>query len=77
MIDHSWKNKNIFLILGGSSVSIMENNIMGRKSPLHDRQTSTLEIKPFDYFESSACFPENRYHRTVLLQIPISQIKYL
>ena len=58
MIDHSWKNKNIFLILCGSSVSIMENDIMGRKSPLHDRQTSTLEIKPFDYFESSAFFPE-------------------
>ncbi len=58
MIDHSWKNKNIFLILCGSSVSIMENDIMGRKSPLHDRQTSTLVIKPFDYFESSAFFPE-------------------
>ena len=37
--------------------SIMENEIMGRKSPLHDRQTATLEIKPFDYLESSAFFP--------------------
>lgn len=57
-IDHSWKNKNIFLILCGSSVSIMETDVMGRKSPLHDRQTSALEIKPFDYFESSAFFPD-------------------
>ncbi len=56
-IDHSWKNKNIFLILCGSSVSIMENEVMGRKSPLHDRQTSSLEIKPFDYLESSNFFP--------------------
>lgn len=56
-IDHDWKNKNIFLILCGSSVSIMEKEIMGRKSPLHDRQTSSLEIKPFDYLESSAFFP--------------------
>lgn len=31
---------------------------MGRKSPLHDRQTSSLEIKPFDYLESSAFFPD-------------------
>lgn len=30
-IDHDWKNKNIFLILCGSSVSIMENEIMGSK----------------------------------------------
>lgn len=56
-IDHSWKNKNIFLVLCGSSVSVMENVIMGRKSPLHDRQTATLEIIPFDYLESSNFFP--------------------
>ena len=56
VIDLSWKNKNIFLILCGSSVSIMENDVTGRKSPLHDRQTSSLEIKPFDYLESSAFF---------------------
>lgn len=30
---------------------------MGRKSPLHDRQTATLEITPFDYLESSYFFP--------------------
>ena len=57
VIDHSWKNRNIFLILCGSSVSIMETDVMGSKSPLHDRQTSSLEIKPFDYLESSAFFP--------------------
>ena len=56
-IDHDFKSKNIFLILCGSSISIMENEIMGRKSPLHDRQTATLEIKPFNYLESSAFFP--------------------
>ena len=57
VIDHDWKNKNIFLILCGSSISTMETEIMGRKSPLHDRQTSSLEIKPFDYLESSTFFP--------------------
>ena len=30
---------------------------MGRKSPLHDRQTATLEITPFYYIESSNFFP--------------------
>lgn len=56
-IDHNFKNKNLFLILCGSSVSIMENEIMGRKSPLHDRQTATLEVKPFNYLEASKFFP--------------------
>lgn len=35
----------------------MENDVMGSKSPLHDRQTSALEIRPFDYLESSLFFP--------------------
>lgn len=57
-IDHLWKqNKNIFLILCGSSVSFMETDVMGIKSPLHDRQTSSLEIKPFDYLDSSLFYP--------------------
>lgn len=53
-IDHSWKNKNIFLIVCGSSISIMENDILGNKSPLHDRQTATMEVIPFNYVESCA-----------------------
>lgn len=58
IIDHQWKkNKNIFLILCGSSVSFMESEIMGNKSPLHDRQTSSMEVVPFDYFESSLFYP--------------------
>ena len=58
-IDHDWKNNNnLFLILCGSSVSFMETDVMGSKSPLHDRQTSSLEIIPFDYFESSLFFPD-------------------
>ena len=57
-IDHLWKkNKNIFLILCGSSVSFMESDIMGNKSPLHDRQTSSMEVEPFDYLESSLFYP--------------------
>ena len=58
-IDHLWKkNKNIFLILCGSSVSFMENDIMGNKSPLHDRQTSSMEVSSFDYYESSFFYPD-------------------
>ena len=33
-IDHHWKDRNIFLILCGSSVSFMINDIMGYESPL-------------------------------------------
>lgn len=58
-IDHLWKNnRNIFLILCGSSVSFMETDIMGNKSPLHDRQTSSMEVTPFDYYDSSLFYPK-------------------
>ena len=56
-IDHSWKEKNIFLILCGSSVSFMEKEVMGYKSPLYGRSTAQLEVLPFDYFESAQFFP--------------------
>ena len=55
-IDHEWSNKNIFLILCGSSVSFMENDVMGYKSPLYGRSTSQLELLPFDYLDSAEFF---------------------
>lgn len=57
-IDHDWKEKNIFLILCGSSVSFMVNEVMGYKSPLYGRLTASMEVKPFDYLESGKFFPE-------------------
>lgn len=66
-IDHLWKNnKNIFLILCGSSISFMESDIMGNKSPLHDRQTSSLEVLAFDYYESSLFFPKYSYEQKLI-----------
>lgn len=55
-IDHHWKNQNILLILCGSSVSFMINDIMGYESPLYGRTTSTMEVLPFDYLESAKFF---------------------
>ena len=33
-IDHAWKNSKLMLILCGSSMSFMENQVLGYKSPL-------------------------------------------
>ena len=56
-IDHDWKERNIFLILCGSSVSFMLNDVMGYKSPLYGRCTGSMEVQPFDYLESAEFFP--------------------
>lgn len=65
-IDHEWQGKNIFLILCGSSVSFMVNEVMGYKSPLYGRITGQMEVKPFDYLESSLFFPSYREEEKLL-----------
>ena len=55
-IDTSFKDSNIFLMLCGSSMSFMENQILGYKSPLYGRRTAQFKIEPFDYFDSSLFF---------------------
>ncbi|MCR5150906.1 MAG: ATP-binding protein [Clostridiales bacterium] len=57
IIDHEWKQKKIFLILCGSSISFMENEVLGYKSPLYGRATATYELLPFDYYDSASFFP--------------------
>lgn len=55
-IDHKWQNKNIMLILCGSSVSFMVNEVLGYSSPLYGRRTANMELKPLNYFETSKFF---------------------
>lgn len=50
-IDKYQTNNRLFLILCGSSMSFMENQVLGYKSPLYGRRTSQFKILPFDYFE--------------------------
>lgn len=50
-IDHIYKEKNnIMLILCGSSMSFMEHQVLGYKSPLYGRKTGQFKIRPFDIF---------------------------
>ena len=56
-IDRDWKNSNMFLVLCGSSVSFMEDEVLAHKSPLYGRSTVHIELKVFDYLQSSAFFP--------------------
>jgi len=52
-IDKNLKDSKLFLILCGSSMSFMEYQVLGYKSPLYGRRTSQFRIKPFTYFESA------------------------
>ena len=56
IIDHQLANKNIMVILCGSSISFMENEIVAHKSPLYGRKTGQLKVLPMNYFEVSKFF---------------------
>lgn len=57
IIDHKWNNSKMFLILCGSSMSFMENQVLGQESPLYGRRTGQFKIAPLDYKESAVFHP--------------------
>ncbi len=58
LIDHTWKDGNMFLILCGSSMSFMENQVLGYQSPLYGRRTGQFKIEPLTYKETAVFNPE-------------------
>jgi len=57
IIDYKFKNSNIFLILCGSSVSFMENHVLGEKSPLFGRRTGQIKVLSMDYLDAAQFYP--------------------
>ncbi len=54
IIDHTWKNGKLFLILCGSSMSFMEYQVLGYESPLYGRRTGQFKIQALTYKEITA-----------------------
>ena len=54
--DGAFKPTNITLVLCGSSMSFMENQVLGAKSPLYGRRDMQFKIEPFDYYDSAKFF---------------------
>ena len=77
-IDMVFKNSKLFLILCGSSMSFMENQVLGYQSPLYGRRTAQFKIQPFDFFESTK-FHEayNAYDNAVVYGITGGIPQYL
>lgn len=57
-LDHQFKGTKLFLILCGSSMSFMENQVLGYKSPLYGRRTAQFKIQAFDYLDTGKWFPD-------------------
>ncbi len=51
-IEAARDTSKLFLILCGSSMSIMESEVLGKKSPLYGRRTGQIRLRPFDFATS-------------------------
>ena len=77
-IDMRLKNSKLFLILCGSSMSFMENQVLGYQSPLYGRRTAQFKIQPFSFFESLRFHPHyDAYDNAVLYGITGGIPQYL
>ena len=56
-IDQCRKDSNLFLLLCGSSMSFMKEQVLGYKSPLYGRRTAQFKIHPFSFWEAKEMLP--------------------
>lgn len=77
-IDNHFSNTDMMLILCGSSMSFMENQVLGYQSPLYGRRTSQFKIMPFDYWESAQFVRRyTNYEKAIIYGITSGIPKYL
>ncbi len=67
IIDHVWQHGKLFLILCGSSMSFMENQVLGYESPLYGRRTAQYKIGALTYKEIKAFNPNLSNEEQALL----------
>lgn len=51
-IDLHFRQGQAFIILSGSSMSFMEQQVLGQKSPLYGRRTAQYRVDPFDFSQT-------------------------
>ncbi|MBU1088994.1 ATP-binding protein, partial [Patescibacteria group bacterium] len=55
------RNKNIKLILCGSSFGMMINETLSEKAPLFGRRTGQIHLKPLNFYQSKKFFPKLKF----------------
>lgn len=64
-IDENIKQSNVFLILTGSSIGMMEKEVLFYKAPLYGRRTASLEVKEMAFDALKEFFPDKEFEELV------------
>lgn len=63
--DHLLKECNIMLIVSGSSVSFMQDEILGSKNPLYGRMTAVYKMEPLPFDDAIRFFPNYSHEEQI------------
>lgn len=55
--DATLKSENLMIVLCGSAMSYIENELLAEKNPLYGRTTGILKMEPMDYLTAAEFFP--------------------
>jgi AAA+ ATPase superfamily predicted ATPase len=66
-IDRNQEESKLFLILCGSSLSFMENQVLGYQSPLFGRRTAQLKIEPLTFYEMRGYYKNLKIREAALV----------
>jgi len=65
--DHSLKNTNLFLVISGSHLGMMEREVLSYQAPLYGRATTRLLLQPLPFKATQGMFPKFRTDERVAL----------
>lgn len=65
LIDSRKATSKLFLVLCGSSMSFMEHQVLGEKSPLYGRRTGQIKVEPFDIFDAKRLLGSTNFIQAV------------
>ena len=65
VIDNVLRETNVFLILCGSSISMMEKGVLSYKSALYGRKTAHIKLKEIPFYSFNEFFPNNTIEKNI------------
>ncbi len=74
--DKELKASNLFLILTGSSISMMEDEVLSPKSSLYGRRTGQWKLEPFNFRFAKEFFPGYSFEEKVKIYSILGGVPY-
>src|SRR3989344_2836563 len=68
--DNNFSKKKSFIVLCGSSITMMEN-LLGKKSPIYGRRTEQIILEPLKFNDACLFFPESMSFKEKVLNYSI------